>query len=219
MYNIIANTIKDSLSLDYLERVGGLVQKAQRPEFDATGKEISRFTFPIECGKPIGECWRPGAKYSDLCPNDKYTGMAYFEAIPPLLFRGYKDGKRRIMQFGGTLRLVVWLNFKKMGVVDCGVTDRVALEVFGQLTSNLGGEDGFFEVTDENFTNAQVLLSVRQYLLRDMRIFEQYSYSQFLENLFYPFDFFAFDLDVVLEVGRDCFTLVSVSDPLCVAEV
>lgn len=176
-----------------------------------TDREGRIVTFPVSCDADGTACYEQG-RYFELLPNDRYRAVIYFEQLTDVRFTGYKPegGKDRVMIYVTDIRLIGWLNAKKLGSADCSITDRVALEIITTLTATAGEtsrEAGRFSVTDENFTNAIVeIVPIRQ-VRQDATIFSRYTLRETV--LMYPWDYFAIDFTCYLYVGRNCFTPVA----------
>lgn len=210
MIHTIAEPIKTAISAMPLfttgtdTRISGVVLPVTKKD-----KEGNSFTFPVSCDVDGKACWEQG-KYFDLLPNDLYRAVIYFEQQTDVRFTGYKDSKDTIMIYETDLRLVGWVNLKKLGTTDCAITDRLALGVIKTLTSNKGEisrNSGKLSVVDADYTNASIeLVPVRQ-VRQDRAIFSRYTLKE--TNLLYPWDYFAIDMRCYLYVGRECFTEVT----------
>ncbi len=144
-----------------------------------------------------------------MLPNDLYRSVIYFEQLTDVRFETYKDSKDKIMIYQVNLRLVSWVNFKKMGSTDLTIIDRLALGIIKTLTATKGEvsrTSGKLSVTDANFTNAVLEVVPVSQVRQDRSIFSRYTLKE--DNLLYPWDYFAINLACTLYVGRECFTEV-----------
>lgn len=185
-------------------RIAGIVQAVEKVD----PKTKQKFVFPVSCDVDGTACWEQG-RYFELLPNDLYRAVIYFEQLTDVRFEGYKDEKRRIMIYRTNIRLVGWLNLKKLGSTDCTLTARVVLGIIKALTVNQGEfsrNSGRFVVTDEAYTNAVVEVEPVAQVRQDKSLFSRYTLKE--TNLLYPWDYFAIELACVLYVGRECFDAV-----------
>lgn len=210
MIHTITTPIKDAISdlplfTDGTDtRIAGVVQPVTKKD-----KEGNRFTFPASCDVDGLACWEQG-RYFDLLPNDLYRAVIYFEQLTGVRFQGYKDSKDKIMIYQANLRLVGWLNLKKLGSTDCTITSRLVLGIIKALTTTKGETSrtsGKLSVQDATYTNAVVEVEPVQQVRQDQSVFSRYTLKE--TNLLYPWDYFAIDLACTLYVGRECFDEVT----------
>ena len=205
MIHTIIEPIRTKLeTLSFADRVAGLVIPVTQPTMK-DGRKIGQITYPVACDVTGARCWEDG-KYFDLLPGDAFQSVLYFEQLSDTTLTGFKDSKDRIMVFEADVRLVGWLNLKKLGYPDCSITSRLVLSIIKAIQETKGERArtaGKFTVTDAAFTNAKVEADFRGQKIRDRAIFSKYS---FYKELLYPFDYFALDFHVWFEVGKECFT-------------
>lgn len=208
MIHTIVTPIKDAIATMPLfttgtdTRIAGIVRPSTRY------KDGRSFVLPAAFDVEGRACWEQG-RYFELLPNDLYRAVVYFEQLSDVRFEGYKDSKDRIMIYQVNLRLVCWVNFKKMGTTDLTITDRLSLGVIKALTATKGEisrTSGKLTVTDGNFTNSTVEVEPVSQVRQDRSIFSRYTIKE--DNLLYPWDYFAINLACTLYVGRECFTEV-----------
>jgi hypothetical protein len=195
------------LTLGLTERFGGLVQPVTQ---DLDG---NRFTFPISCDVSGKECFETG-KYADLVPNSSYKSVLYFEQIGDMGQPEYVGPKRNALKWSATLRLVGWLNLDKLGETDCAVTDQVVYTIIDKVLEN----NGQYSITNAAFTNATMNVRMDRIVKKSPDIFRNYTYSEFVGNLVYPFDYFAVDFDVDLIVPKSCIIAYTPSTPIACIE-
>lgn len=209
MINLIATELKTKiLELGLTERFGGLVQPVTQ---DVNGDS---FTFPISCDVSGKECFETG-KYADLVPNSSYKSVLYFEQIGDVGRPEITGAKRNTIKWSATLRLVGWLNLDKLGETDCAVTDQVVYTIIDKVTEG----NGVYDISNAAFTNAKMTVRLDRVVKKSPDIFRAYSYSEFVGNLVYPFDYFAVDFAVNLYVNKACLTAYVPSTPIDCVEV
>ena len=210
MIHTITTPIKTAISALTLftsgtdTRIAGIVQPVTRVD-----KDKKPFTFPISCDVTGTACYEQG-RYFDLLPNDLYRAVIYFEQLGDVRFTGYLDSKDKTMIYETNLRLVGWINAKKLGSTDCAITSRIVLGIIKALTAVKGESNrkaGRLTVADAAFTGAIVEVDVVRQLRQDPSIFSRYNMPNG-GQLLYPWDYFALDIAATLYVGRNCFDAV-----------
>jgi hypothetical protein len=224
MIKTIVTQIKNHLvaetgGVSWAERVAGLAIQAERPIMDTfEGRQVklgSEF-YPITDDLEGKACYENG-RYYDLLPSSAYKSVIYFEQTAPLLYQGSKDIKGKIWVFEGNIRLVCWLNLKKFGEENHGLSDRAMLTIIKRLRANKGQGvgTGSIPVNDDNYTDARLDVTIIGSPITDRLIFGRYTIAQIAENLLYPFEFFAIDMKVRFEVGKECVSEILEADPVC----
>ena len=202
MIHAIVAPIKAAIeALDIADKVGGIVMPLTR---EVEGNSI---TFPVSCDISGQKCYEDG-RYFDLLPSEAYKTVMYFEQRSGVRFVGPEGPGNNKWVYETNVRLVGWLNAKKLGFTDCSITSRVVLTVIKALLpeqAEYSRNAGRFTVADGNYTNAIVEAEVVQQVPRDRNIFSPYTVEA---ELLYPFDYFAIDLKCFFEVGKECFTEV-----------
>ena len=191
-------------------RIAGIVRPSKKE------KDGKQFIFPAAFDVEGRACWEQG-RYFELLPNDLYRAVIYFEQLTDVRFETYKDSKDKVMIYQVNLRLVGWVNHKKIGSSDLTIIDRISLGVIKALTATKGEisrTSGRLPVTDASFTNAVVEVVPVSQVRQDPSIFGRYTLKE--DNLLYPWDYFAINLACTLYVGRECFTeVVAGAEILC----
>lgn len=201
MINTIASTIKTKLQeLGIFERFGGITRAYTR----------NGITLPIAHDVDGELCWEQGT-HKDLVPNNRFKSVAYLEQRTPVT-EGLSDrGVKRMPSYTVGLRLVCWVNLKKLGYNAPSVTDRVILTIQKKLREN----SRVHSVTEADFTGAQVEVQAMNLVNSTKQdIFAQYTHAEFNRHLLFPFAFFAIDMTVVLHLGDSCFTEVTAQTPI-----
>lgn len=206
--------------IEWAEKVCGLAIPVTRPimtirdgEKYKTGEEI----FPIS-DDLAGRSTLDKGGYLDLLPSSKYKSVIYFEQISPVRFAGFKDmSRRKIWIYEAQTRLVCWLNLKKFGWTKSGLADLANLAIQKKILAEPGEQpnSGRILVLDEFYTGAILDAAIIGNPINDKSIFSKYSVSEVVDNLLYPFEYFAIDINCHFEVGRDCFTEILVNDEIC----
>ena len=97
--------------LPFVDRLAGVVRTVT-----ITGEDGKRKAFPVACNVTNADC--TAGRYQDLVPDSSRKSVMYFEDGGTVL-TGLLKGDP---QFRSTIRLIGWLNLKKMGLTDCDLS-------------------------------------------------------------------------------------------------
>lgn len=188
----IADIVKGYItSLGFVDKISGLSRSITFETQNENGQTI-RKTIPIACNVTHADCLK--GRYEDLIPDSKYKSLIYFEEL-----NGARlvDNTPRDFSFEATLRLVCWLNLKKLGESDCSISSLALTNILNVLPGS------YFN----NGIYTRILIEIIGEVKKDKAIFGQYTYDDAKKQyLMYPFDFFALDLKVSFSVSRNCIT-------------
>src|SRR5689334_9452165 len=77
MINDIGQILKSYIEpLGFIDKLGGVVRVVTKSDTGDDGRVV-RKSFPVDCGVSNEDCL--SGRYTDLMPNSKYLGVAYFE--------------------------------------------------------------------------------------------------------------------------------------------
>jgi hypothetical protein len=223
MIATVATAIKDHIvsNLPWAERVGGLAIVAKQPimtTIEGEQRKTGENLFPITNDLEGRTCWESG-RYFDLLPGSAYKSVIYFEQLREVRFSDdlLQVDKFRRFSWTGQIRLVCWLNLKKFGWENTGLADLCLADLVSIILANERKVPfGRIVVDNEMFTNAYLDIRIGGEPIRDGNvIFSRYSVSEVANNLLYPFEFFALDLDFIFSVGRNCITKPEILTELC----
>ena len=183
MNSAVANILKTKIeTLPFVDTIAGLVTVGQKK--DKT--EVLR--FPISRDVTHTDCIN--GRYTDLIPNDKKTSVIYFED------RGISNngtsGRRTIYE--SQLILVGWLNLKKIGKEDIGITSLAVGSILKVLNVPRFNE-GMFQRID---------ITIENQLVKNTQIFSAYTFREEAQYLMFPFDYFALNISVTFEIDTEC---------------
>lgn len=177
--------------LSWTERYGGLA----RPTPISIDEGVKKI-FPVRQGLSNDQCFQQ-KRYTDLVPNSNFLNLLYFESISD--FTQQKGGSSRDMLFSGRIRLVFWLNLKKMGKLDGGLqftSGHAAAHLMRALCKRM--------VVTNPFSGSVEYMKF-SVVPTSPEIFSKYSYGDDVAALMhYPFDFGAIEFDVALMYGKNC---------------
>lgn len=205
MIRLAIETLKPKIStLPFIERFGGLSQMVTA-DFEGTGKAFEKKSFPVSCDMSASECYEQG-KYKNLVPNEMYKSVSYFEHFTSVNNSESKHGQG-IWEANTSVRFVCWLNMRKLGIDDCKGTSLLELAVLNALV-------GVHDI-DVDGVKGRLTIRTAKIIPHDYRqIFGKYSYSNKDAVFFHPYEFFAIDFDVKIEINRNCLVDVTFGAPI-----
>jgi len=207
MIFLIEQALRSTITgINFVERYGGIVRPVSQVREGEEGRTFVD-TFPVSRYVSVADCFDNGMQ-RDLIPDEAYKSVAYWEqrgssTITP---GGPKGLQWNISQ---TLRLVVWLNFAKIGLTDYDTTDELELYAIkqlhglhGDINTALGYKFGF-------------RVSGFETIQREPRtIFAPYSYSDKEWAFSWPYGFFAVDFNVNVELAAGCIVAPTLGDEI-----
>lgn len=188
MTNDIATILNTYLStLPFADRIGGVV----KPITFQTGSADAptRKTIPIDCGVSEKDCVT--GKYTDLIPNSKYKSIMYWEDGGTTI----NGNNTRDFNFTSSLRLVCWINLKKVGKTDCNISSLAITNILNVLPT-APFNSGIY---------TRLRITVQQELIKSKDIFSKYTYDEaIVQYLMFPYDYFALDIRVNHTILKSC---------------
>lgn len=184
---VINGPVNDAiLSLNYLERVGGIILPATVVNGDTV------MTYPIGSGftsKPVTN------RYDEYVPNDKFASLSYWTLGP--LEHNVRIGAKSPLSFIAPLKLSIWLNLKRLGVNQSGFPTDVIKDIFRIFESSKTFTDNSVSI---RFSRPKILLSNPQ------AVFGQFDFA-FNENMFlWPYAYAGFDFAAEIFLINSCST-------------
>jgi hypothetical protein len=198
MIEIVSNLIFPKISgCTWLENWGGHVTKVSK--FDETSNVDGRSvgittTFPVNCGMD-GSCFNKG-RTNPLIPNSNQKSLLYIEDDGALT-HSFQSRKGNISIWTGSIRIIGFLNYLKLGIEDCN-QDYLFIE---DIISKISKKSKF-----KNESNYSLeIKSIRELPKNANSIFGRYSFSQKMTNLLlYPYSYFALQLQIELTINNAC---------------
>lgn len=180
----IAELLKLRLaSFTYVDKLGGLVRPIT---FQRAGKNIT-IPVSITVDDPLA-C--PDSTLLELVPNEAYRLIVYFEdrGLTP------NPSRTRGMSYTSNIRLVCWVNTKKLGG-DNSAGDRIMQEFLGSMRTGMYNEGPF----------AGIRHKVESIPQKGAGLFSAYSYDAAVRQyLMWPFDAFAIDIATEFRLNPNC---------------
>lgn len=202
--NILRQRIIDNGGLVFVDKLFGMVQTGEKSEVNDNGGTV-RKRFPIAIEHVVeGVCI---SQEQLAIPDSSRKGILYFEdgGTNP-------DGRVRSggqYQFTSSVRLVVWINRKK-------VTSETYIEISALAIADLIEKLGVDTNPKSEGVFSNVSVSVSGIPRQDAGIFSRYTYdetvTQFLRP---PFEFFALDLAVKYSINPKCINEIILNESIC----
>ena len=233
MTSAIANIIRSRLtSLTWIERLGGLVVEAKKPDVrqGSDGQQVitGYLSYPVACETSDAACWNNGV-YKHFEPDSAKAAIAFFTDTAGVSFQRVEGPNNAFLIFGFELRLLFWLNLTRLGtditLGGCKASDLLApyviAQVFGQYTAAeviaAIGDDkgGIFQAVD--------VRTVRE-LPKSPSIFAPFSFASFGDKralFLYPYDYFGLTIGGTFVINKNClpdFPAFTLSDEICIPE-
>ena len=115
--------------------------------------------------------------------------------------------KDHMVEHRGRVRLVGWLNLQKLGIEnEYNVAERIAFQLAGDI-------EGTYQLSAP-LSKAMATITPIGIQPKSANIFDRYTYDNESGFLLYPFDFFAFDFEVLLSLKLDCIDEITISSPI-----
>lgn len=200
MTNDIAEILRDKIeTLPFVDRIAGLVKALTISEETDSGKK--RKTFPVACNVSQADCM--AGAYQDLVPDSAKKSVIYFEEAGGTQMLGF-DGPK--MKFRSNLRLVGWLNLKKMGLTDCGWSSTAVLQIIRELSD-------YTQPSNHNNKFIHLKITGISEAEKSAAIFSRYTYDETVtQYLIYPYDYFALNISVEFFVNKNCIEDAEIPD-------
>lgn len=199
----IADIVLGKISgLEWVDRYAGMVRPYVIHQPGIDGKAIKK-TFPVSCNVTDEDCVLNGT-YKDLIPDSKYKSLLYFEDLGINII----GSDRSYINCQSNIKLVCWLNGKKLGYDGCGISAVAVMSILKVFA-------GMFNPFNEgNFV--KIKISAISEMVKDNAIFSKYSYDEAqTQYLAMPYDFFALNLKVDFSIPFNCITDFQVLEELC----
>ncbi len=189
MNNAIAEIFNSYLlTLPFADRVAGTVRAVTL--VTGTADKPIKKTIPVACNVSEPDCVT--GQYTDLVPNSKYKSIMYWED------NGVKintANQTRDFNFTSSLRLIVWINLKKVGKTDCNVSALAVTNILNTIPTNYFNS-GIY---------TRIRAVVNSEIIKSPAIFSKYTYDEATtQYLMFPFDYFALDIDTTFTIPKSC---------------
>lgn len=176
-------------NLSFVDKIGGLVKPLALVRTD--GEKVVRKTIPIDCNVTHAQCIK--GRYTDLVPDSRYKSVIYFEDAGTSKLN---DG-RGDFSFQSNLKLVCWLNLKKLGKDNCSVSALAIASILDVIPNKY--------INSSPYT--RILITCTGEDPKTPAIFSKYTYDEnAIQYLMYPYDYFSLNFQVKYTIPRGCIT-------------
>lgn len=182
MINDIANILKECIcKLPFADKVGGLVEVAK----------VKDKKIPVTCDYCYDKCIG-NETYLEMIPEAHLKSLFYFEN---------DNGVKNVLQRGcctniyeTDLRLVGWVNLKKLGVKDCFATTQIIQTIIKQIQCN--------DCVELKQPYSRINIVDVSVLNKNPNIFLKHNFKDNFR--FSPYDYFALNIKVQFILNADC---------------
>lgn len=214
MNAVIADVLKSKLAnLEWLERFGGLVVQASRPEFvtGADGVQVIKGyqVCPVACSVNAENCWEGGVhKYFE--PDSSKAAIGFFTDGGGVRLRQIEGPKEMWLRFEFNLRFLCWMNTVRLGTSitagGCQPSGRVSPYVIAQLFGPHSAVGVFAGGIEETIFKDIEVKSISE-LPKTPGIFEPFTFARDGVNrglFLYPYDYFGLSISGEFMMNRNC---------------
>jgi hypothetical protein len=191
-----AEIVKHFLTdLPFVEKLGGLVKTYEKQ--DPNGNTVR---YPVAYNLTETEC--NAGKYLDFVPDGKFKSSIYFEGDRARITR--TSGKIHVE---ADLKLVCWMNLKKMGV-NLPYSHYAITQIAQAIPTRMFNytPDG---IETPQYQRVQISLDSTEY----ENIFSRYTYDK--RVLFFPYDYFSININVKFEINYECYDIPTGEEGSC----
>jgi hypothetical protein len=214
MISVIADILKTKLeNLTWMERFGGMVQNATRPEFikGADGVNVVKGyqTYPVSCGVNATDCWE-NDRYKHFEPNSTKSAIAFFAENGGTVMKGYEGPFNMFLRFTFDIKFLCWMNLNRLGeditAGGCLPSGRVAPFVISQLFGDHSATGLFAGGLEEEVFQGIEVTGIRE-LTKNPSMFEPFTFARDGANrglFIYPYDYFGLAITGTFVFNRNC---------------
>ena len=214
MVSVIADVLKSKLAaLEWIDRFGGLVSNATRPELipGADGAQVVKGyqSYPVACETSNAACWNDGL-YKHFEPDSKKAAIAFFVDNGGTSFKSVQGPKNAGLQFNFDLKFLCWMNTTLLGTSitggGCNPSGRVAPYVTAQLYGYHTAVGLFAGGIEESIYQAIEVTDIRE-LTKNPTMFEPFFFAKDGVNrgLFLnPYDYFGLNIKGTFIINKNC---------------
>jgi len=214
MTGIIAHILKSTLAdLPWIERFGGLVSVATRPEIDQAIDGVSSFksmqTYPVACGVNLENCWE-GNKFKHFEPDSSKAAIAFFYDTSGLKLKSTDGPRNSRLTFTFNLKFLCWLNIKRLGeditANGCMPSGRLVPFVWAKMYGEHSAVGLFGGGIEETMLQNIEVTEVDE-IAKNPNMFEPFSFAKNGDKrglFIYPYDYFGLNIRGQFTINRLC---------------
>ena len=195
-------------TLPWVERYGSLVRTMTTKE-EVSDERFKEYRFPVSvdkegCSDIVKQCYQQGY-YQSMVPNDQFKSIVYIEDRSGLRITRITGSKGRISEFTSELRVVAWVNGKKVTSEHCSVQSLVTTDLF-KVCNFVDMKPTIKGVNKISFTVEGTILNTKQ------QVFDSYTYNDDAP-FFHPHYYTALRLRMNVRMLTSCFDSLQLTEP------
>ena len=214
MISVIADILKTRLAnLAWIERFGGLVTVATRPEFvkGADGVNVVKGyqSYPVACDVNAANCWEKGL-FKHFEPDSAKSAIAFFMDNGGCYVKEVQGPMNARLKFSFDLKFVCWLNTVRLGDSitngGCNPSGRIAPYVIAQFFGDHSATGLFDGGIEEDMFGSIEVTGIRQ-LTKTPSMFSPFTFVQDGEKrglFMYPYDYFGLQITGSFIINKNC---------------
>ena len=213
MTSVIADILKSKIAnLAWIERFGGMVSQATRPEIVTVNNEqvVKGYqTYPVACGVNMENCWETGL-FKHFEPDSTKSAVAFFADNGGVTLKDVLGPMRAGLLFQFDLKFLMWMNTKRLGQNitggSCLPSGIVAPYIIQQLFGDHSPVGLFGGGPEEEVFQAMEVTSIRE-LTKSSSMFEPFTFASdgARRGLFIsPYDYFGLSITGTFIINRNC---------------
>lgn len=232
MVAAIADILKAQLSgLDWIERFGGLVIEAKRPDTRKADNGdtviVGWQSWPVACDVNAERCFEDHAKLKWFIPESSLSAVAYFVDNGGCQMVGFDEftPNRGGLIYRFNLKFVCWMNMKRLGDAitsgECWAADKLVPYVVAEFLGTAPGAATVVFGADTPKARAykQVEVTSVSQVQKSPQVFAPFSFWNLPDKqamFVWPYDYFALSIQGTFILNRFC--LGELYEPPFVAE-
>jgi len=214
MLSVIADVLKAKLvNLEWLERFGGLVSQASKPDFatGADGAQVVKgyLVYPVSCEVNEENCWENG-QFRHFEPDSRKSAIAFFVDNGGVTLKSVESPRGANLKFEFNLKFLCWMNTARLGPSITGGRCLPSGRISPYVISELFGEHSIAGVfsggIEETIFRGIEVTSISE-IPKSPTMFEPFTFARdgINRNLFIsPYDYFGLNIRGEFVVNKNC---------------
>jgi hypothetical protein len=176
----------------FIDTLAGVVKVITTSDKDKDNRKVIK-RFPVSCSLTLDQCIS-GGRYMDLVPDSKKGCIVYMEDVQASTKVG-QEGP--LEKWKSQLRVVCWVNQKKLGRSECSITGKIFQTFLAALPDQ--------PVNNGNFIRLDVSAVSQDPI--NYNPFAKYSYDEEkTQFMMHPYDYFSFVIELNYNLNKSCIT-------------
>jgi|JI10StandDraft_1071094.scaffolds.fasta_scaffold103911_7 hypothetical protein len=220
MVAAIADILKAQIAgLDWIERFGGLVIEAKKPDTRKADNgdvvTVGWQSWPVACDVNAERCFEDQAKLKWFIPESSLAAVAYFVDNGGTSFVGFDEftPRRGGLIYRFNLKFVVWMNMKRLGDAitsgECWAADKLVPYVISEFfgTAPDAATTVFGADTPKARAYRRIEVTSVSQIQKSPQIFAPFSFWNLPDKqamFVWPYDYFALQIQGTFVLNRFC---------------